>query len=256
MPIKVFAVTGGISVGKSAAVAKLKSHANIIIFDTDEITHQLQKPGQEGYEQIKKEFPSVIKKNGNGEIDRQALADLIFDPSPEGQQKRKILEMKIMQPLIMKFIFTSIFALWFEKLFSSPTFIVIVDAPVLIEMQKKISSLVRLPFSGVLVVTCSQDVQLKRLMARGAGCNELEARKRIAAQLPLAEKEKAADFIIRNDTSIRELEMEVRKAVDWMQNKNTMLNGWNRIMIGLGTFAICSAVGGYYLSKFILSFSW
>jgi dephospho-CoA kinase len=57
-------------------------------------------------------------------------------------------------------------------------------------------------------VSCAPEVQRARLMARdGAGAADAEAR--IAAQMPLVEKERVATAVIRNDAG----EAELRDAV-------------------------------------------
>jgi len=61
---------------------------------------------------------------------------------------------------------------------------------------------------AVMVVTVPADVQQERLMAR----NQLsadEARKRMNSQMPMAEKEKLADYVIDNSGTIAETYSQV-----------------------------------------------
>ena len=61
---------------------------------------------------------------------------------------------------------------------------------------------------AVMVVTVPADVQQERLMAR----NQLsadEARKRMNSQMPMAEKEKLADYVIDNSGTIAETYAQV-----------------------------------------------
>ena len=55
----------------------------------------------------------------------------------------------------------------------------------------------------ILVVTVSEDVQLKRLMARNQLTDD-EARARIATQIPVVEKEASADAIVYNNGTVEE----------------------------------------------------
>ena len=73
-----------------------------------------------------------------------------------------------------------------------PNGIAVVDAALMIESggYKR--------FDKLVVVHCREDVQLERLMAR-SNLTRTEAEKRIAAQMPQAEKLKFADYLI--DTS-------------------------------------------------------
>ena len=64
--------------------------------------------------------------------------------------------------------------------------------------------------SGELVVSCPPEVQVPRVMARD-GVYEAQARQTLAAQLPLAEKEAVATYVIRNEGGLSELEEEVAR---------------------------------------------
>jgi dephospho-CoA kinase len=55
-----------------------------------------------------------------------------------------------------------------------------------------------------VVVTCSPEVQLRRLVERD-GQSEADARALVATQLPLAEKERVATHVIRNDGTLDDL---------------------------------------------------
>ena len=60
----------------------------------------------------------------------------------------------------------------------------------------------------IIVVSCSYEIQLKRLMKRNHFSKE-EAHARIMSQMSLAEKEKRADYIIHNDGNLEELYKQV-----------------------------------------------
>jgi dephospho-CoA kinase len=81
--------------------------------------------------------------------------------------------------------------------------IVVVDVPLLFEkkLQKN--------FDATIVIACKPAAQLKRIIKRD-GWNAPEARRRIAAQLPLAKKVLLADATIRNDRTLSDLNHNVR----------------------------------------------
>ncbi len=58
-------------------------------------------------------------------------------------------------------------------------------------------------FDKVVVVHCRPSVQLRRLMARG-GIGRAEARRRVAAQMPLKDKLRHADYAIDTSGSLAE----------------------------------------------------
>ena len=70
----------------------------------------------------------------------------------------------------------------------------------------------RMRWDKVVAVVCSENEQMRRL--RGRGLNDDEARKRIASQMPCAEKAARADCVIWNDADLRTLEGEVKKALE------------------------------------------
>jgi dephospho-CoA kinase len=67
-------------------------------------------------------------------------------------------------------------------------------------------------FDAVVVAACEPELQLRRLIARD-GLTEPEARARIAAQLPIAEKVRRADVVIRTDGTKAETAAQVDRLV-------------------------------------------
>jgi len=91
----------------------------------------------------------------------------------------------------------------------------VVDVPLLIEagIWKWVAK--------VVVVYCSKDIQLQRLMRRDQ-CTQTAALARLNAQLPLASKLEYSDHVIDNSGSLQDLEGQVaslvlrfRKAAGW-----------------------------------------
>ena len=66
--------------------------------------------------------------------------------------------------------------------------------------------------SEVWLVDCGEEQQLQRLMGR-EGLDEAEARRRIAAQWPLARKRALADVVIDNRTNRAQLGAGVERAL-------------------------------------------
>ena len=62
-------------------------------------------------------------------------------------------------------------------------------------------------FSKVIATLCSAETQLKRL--RGRGLNDTDARTRMAAQLPAAEKAARADFVVNTDGTFEQTDAQV-----------------------------------------------
>ncbi len=87
---------------------------------------------------------------------------------------------------------------------------VVLDIPLLFEGRKAGTGTAALiPFDTTLLVWVPEETQVSRQMERDA-CDEDEARRRIAAQMPLDEKRALADFVIDNSRTREHTETQVR----------------------------------------------
>ena len=182
--MKILGLTGGIATGKTT-VSRIFRNKGITIIDADEIAHDSLKTGSLGYLLVKHFLnPSL---NQDQSINRQSLGLVIFTD----EKKRKKLN-SILHPIIIGKILWRILisALKLEKL-------IVLDAPLLIEC--KLHWIV----NYVVVVYCSEEKQLQRLMTRN-NLNESEARDRIQSQISLDQKIRYADKVIDNDSERRE----------------------------------------------------
>jgi len=100
--------------------------------------------------------------------------------------------------------------------------VTVLDMPLLIE------SGMHHYMSAVVVVYCSEQLQLIRLMER-ENFPETTARQRIEAQMPLKEKVQYADYIIDNSGELVETERQVDQVMEKIQP--TL---WNWLLTWLG----------------------
>jgi dephospho-CoA kinase len=187
-------ITGGISTGKSTAAAVIASRG-VKICDCDEIAHFLTTYETSIITAIREHFGDQVFHE-YGSLNRAALADIVFTDETE----KKALE-RILHPPIKAWVRANVDLA--EEL-EQP---LVVVAPLLIEagMTTDVDKL--------WVVTCSAENQLIRLCKR-AVIDERNARTWIDAQMSLAEKEKYADHVLRNDGSIEDFKTEVGAAWD------------------------------------------
>ena len=68
-------------------------------------------------------------------------------------------------------------------------------------------------FDRVIVVACTPERQLARLVERN-GLSEEDARRRIAAQMPIQEKVERADHVIRTDGTFEDTDRQVDRVLD------------------------------------------
>ncbi len=186
-------LTGGIATGKST-VSAMFAHLGAKVVDADLLAREVVMPRQPAHAQIVKEFgPDVLRQDGA--LDRKRLGALVFADA----QKRKRLE-EITHPAI-RVRQQRILSVCEEEAFEG---IVIWDAALLIESGGAKG------MDRVVVVIADPAAELRRLVERD-GFSEEEARGRMASQMPLAEKVKAADYVVDNSGSRAETERRVRE---------------------------------------------
>ncbi len=180
--MKVFGLTGGIGMGKSAA-AKLLTARNLAVLDTDEIARDLVASGQPALAEIREKFgPTILSADGH--LDRAKLAALVFRDPTARQQLEAILHPRIR-------------ATWTQQLdhwraVGKPNAIVII--PLLFETAAQTS------FDATVCLACSAATQHQRLTARGWTADQIAARNH--AQFPVEEKMRRANFVIWTEGSL------------------------------------------------------
>jgi dephospho-CoA kinase len=160
--------------------------------DSDTLAREAVAAGTPGLEAVVRRFGAGILEP-SGVLDRHKLADIVFaDPVA-----RKDLE-AIVHPAVREA--TSRF---FATLDPAVHPFAVADIPLLYEVGRDKD------FDVVIVAAVGAETQLKRVMERD-GLTESEARQRIAAQLPIDEKVKKADYVIRTDGTFDETATQVR----------------------------------------------
>jgi dephospho-CoA kinase len=162
-------LTGGIASGKSAVAAMLREFG-FAVLDADSLAHKLIEPGQPAHSEILAAFGTEVVAAGGG-IDRAKLGAIVF----ADHQKLGLLN-AIVHPRVREAIFRQ-FGEWQRGGNRDAVF---VEAALLVEAD------FTKDLDGLVVAWSTPEQQLSRLLARGL--KEPEARRRIAAQLPVGEK--------------------------------------------------------------------
>jgi dephospho-CoA kinase len=174
-------LTGGIATGKST-VGMMFVELGCHLIDSDRITHQLFEPGQAVHTAVVNEFGKQILAP-DGTIDRRILGDIVFKQDPQARSKLNSL----VHPAVIQRQRE-----WLNEMEANdPAGVAIVDASLMIEVGTYKN------YDKLIVVTCSPEIQKKRLLAR-SGLSEDQIDARIRSQMPMEEKVKYADFVIDN----------------------------------------------------------
>ena len=187
----ILGITGGIATGKST-VTRLLGEFGARTASADADARVVVAPGSPALASVFTAFPEA--RSGDGTLDRAALARRIF----ADDDARKRLE-SITHPAIIARMRAVIDA---ARRDPSPG-VLAYEVPLLYEAG--LESL----FDSVLVVTCSAGEQAARIQQREAdagrpplGADALADR--LAAQMPVEEKARRADHVIRTDSSLEE----------------------------------------------------
>ena len=190
MALRVFGLTGGIGSGKSTA-ARLLRERGVPVVDADELAREAVAPGSPGLAAVLEAFGADLL-TPDGTLDRQKLGNLVF--SDEGQRKRLNA---ITHPIVRQLSQER-----FAALERQGVPLAAYDVPLLFEVGLDAA------LKPSVLVACSEATQVSRVMARDQ-TSEAAARARIAAQMPLAEKRRRADYVLENDGSLQDLERQV-----------------------------------------------
>jgi dephospho-CoA kinase len=188
--MKRLGITGGIASGKSAVAGMLRE-LGFHVIDADALGHSVMEPGTRAFEEIKGEFGEGVI-GADGRIDRGKLGAIVFADAGKLKKLNAIVHPRVEEEMVRQF------AEWEKSGVADAAF---VEAALLVEAgyQKNLD--------GLVVVWCRPEQQIERLLARGL--SEVEARRRIAAQMPAEEKLKFATEKIDCSGSLEETRGQV-----------------------------------------------
>jgi dephospho-CoA kinase len=191
-------LTGGIGAGKST-VADLFSKRGAVVIRSDELARQVIEPETPGFKLVTSRFGNEIV-NDEGSIDRAKLAQVVFNDDVA----LKDLE-NIVHPLVRERT---------NQLMSEQTSETIIVNEIPLLLEKNMESL----FDFLVIVISSEKNRLERLLQRGV--SEDQAKARMAKQVDDQARKAAADFLIVNDGNLDQLDADVQKIWQTLQERN------------------------------------
>ena len=189
--MRIIGLTGGIACGKST-VSKELCALGAVIIDADALAHELSRPNQSIFSAYVARFGMDIVAE-DGTLDRAAIARRVFaDPIVRAEVDA------LVHPLIRTAAEERL-----RTARENNERAAVLDVPLLFEAGWDALA------DETWVVALPAEEQLTRLLARDRSMSTREARARIAAQMPLAEKCARADVVIDN----RGTQEEVREYI-------------------------------------------
>lgn len=209
-------LTGGIACGKTV-VGEMFVALGAHLVQADRIAHQLMLPGKAVYKEVVRHFGRNIL-NPDLTLNRAKLAEMAFGAAPAAKEVfpakspaagSRVEELnRIVHPAVIRAQEE-----WMEETGrQDPHAVAIVEAALILEAGAGKR------FDRLIVVTCLDEQRAARFAARqkiDLDTARKEVARRMAAQLPDAEKIKAADFVIDNSASFARTREQVQQA--WEQ---------------------------------------
>jgi dephospho-CoA kinase len=206
-------LTGGIASGKSV-VGEMFVALGAHLIQADHIAHALMNPGESVYNEVVRHFGREIL-NPDGNVNRSKLAEMAFGPGGAGQPPSRIAELnRIVHPAVIRTQEEWMDAVSLEH----PHGVAIVEAALLIEAGAAER------FDRLIVVTCTLEQRVDRFARRQKVDLETaraEVTRRMAAQLPDAEKIKAADYVVDNSGLLEHTQKQVQQIWDKLQTSHS-----------------------------------
>ena len=198
--MKRIGITGGIASGKSAVAGMLRE-SGFRVMDADRVGHEVIKPGKPAYDEIVHEFGAGVV-GPDRRIDRGKLGAIVFADAAKLGLLNKIVHPRVEEDMVRQF------AEWEKSGAKDAAF---VEAALLVEAgyQKKLD--------GLVVAWCKPEQQVERLIARGL--SEVEARRRIASQMPVEEKLKFATVKMDCSGTLEETRRQVEELAKGLREK-------------------------------------
>jgi dephospho-CoA kinase len=209
-------LTGGIASGKSV-VGEMFVALGAHLVQADRIAHQLMLPGQPVYNEVVRHFGGAIL-NPDLSVNRAKLAEAAFGSPAKAASPATASRIQELNRIVHPAVLRSQEEWMKETGRQDPRAVAIVEAALIIEAGAAKR------FDRLIVVTCSDEQRIARFAARhklDLDAARKEVARRMAAQLPEAEKVKAADYVIDNAGSLDHTREQVEELWEKLRTEAT-----------------------------------
>ena len=205
-------LTGGLGSGKSTVAGYLRELGAEVI-EADELGRALMEPGQDVFSEIVRVFgPEIVSPDGR--LNRARLAELAFQGSRLNELNA------IVHPAVI-----AAQQRWMDSVFQrDPNAVAVIESALIFEVERDarargeeetVLADWRRRIDRVIVVTAPDELKIARYAdricpsAQGREAVEADARRRLAHQIPDAEKVAQADYVLKNTGELAALRTQV-----------------------------------------------
>lgn len=198
--MRVIGLTGGIATGKSTA-ARVLGELGARVIDADAVARDVVAPGQPALADVVRTFGREMLQP-DGTLDRKRLGALVFADADQRRALNAITHPRIAVETQARL----------ARLREEGHPVAVYEAALLVETGAHQG------LDGLLVVACDEATQLARLIGRD-GYSEADARARIAAQAPVADKLRAATWVVDTSGPLAETKKQLARVWEEILSK-------------------------------------
>jgi len=195
------ALTGGIATGKSYVAQRFRQ-AGVPVVDADLLARQVVEPGTPGLRAIVDRFGADVLDRA-GALNRPRLASIVFSDSAARRDLEAIIHPAV-RAAIDRFLADA----------PPATPFAVADIPLLFETGRAGE------FDVVVVAACPPEMQIERVMVRDKS-TRAQAEQRLAAQWPIDDKVKRADYVIDTGGSFEATDAAVDAVIAALRSRAT-----------------------------------
>lgn len=193
-------LTGGIGSGKSTVSTALAERGAVVI-DADAVVRELQSPGGEVLMAMVEHFgPRIVQDDGS--LDRQAVADIVFNDPEELKALNAIVHPRVGEEIDRRI-----------EAQRNTDNVVILDVPLLVESEAYQTE-------GIIVVDTDPEIAVARLV-EFRGFKAEDAWARIKLQATREQRLAKAAFVVPNDGTTEDLAVHIDACWAWIEARRS-----------------------------------
>ena len=192
-------ITGTMSAGKST-VTQIIKEAGYAVYDTDKMVHKYYDKEGSLYTHIIETFGASLL-NAKKEIDRTKLASLIFNDESKLAQLEALVFPTVLEEM--------------NEISGNRDALIFIEVPMLFEAEMHDF------FDKIIVVDANLDSRIKRAQKKGLDLDDIQ--KRMTRQWSSEALRDCADYIIENNSSLKDLQEEVLDVLEIIKLERSRL---------------------------------